>query len=190
MRSGSLMFTSESVAESHPDKIAAQISDRILDAFLARDPDARVACETLFNDQLVLGAGQFRAQDGPIFLDFETAAERLVRQSRANIGWTCPEKRWAKRGTSFATFTTDGLCFQRSATRAPTSVLAHEETEPFRSDRSAINSIPHVAQNTTNRRLAIDRRTTRHPGYTVSQRIRKRLEEIFGWAKTVGPLRQ
>ena len=45
MRSGSLMFTSESVAESHPDKIAAQISDRILDAFLARDLD--VACEPL-----------------------------------------------------------------------------------------------------------------------------------------------
>lgn len=45
---------------------------------------------------------------------------------------------------------------------------------------------PHVAQNTRGRRSAIDGRTTRHPGYAISQRIRKRVEEIFGWKKTVG----
>ena len=45
---------------------------------------------------------------------------------------------------------------------------------------------PHVAQHTTNRRSRIDGRTTRHPGYAVSQRVRKRVEEIFGWVKTVG----
>jgi transposase len=44
---------------------------------------------------------------------------------------------------------------------------------------------PHVAQNTTNRSSAIDGRTTRHPGHTVSQRIRKRIEEPFGWIKTI-----
>src|SRR5215470_13304900 len=49
---------------------------------------------------------------------------------------------------------------------------------------------PHVAQNTNGRRSAIDRRTTRHPGYAVSQRIRKRIEEAFGWAKTVAGLRK
>jgi transposase len=49
---------------------------------------------------------------------------------------------------------------------------------------------PHVAQNTTNRRSAIDDRTTRHPGYAVSQRKRKRVEEIFGWMKTIGLLRK
>lgn len=49
---------------------------------------------------------------------------------------------------------------------------------------------PHVAQNTTNRSSAIDGRTTRHSGYSVSQRIRKRIEEIFGWSKTVGGFRQ
>jgi IS5 family transposase len=49
---------------------------------------------------------------------------------------------------------------------------------------------PHVAQNTTRRRSAIDGRTTRHPGYAVSQQRRKRVEEIFGWAKTVGLCRQ
>ena len=49
---------------------------------------------------------------------------------------------------------------------------------------------PHVAQNTNRRRSAIDGRTTRHPGYAVSQRIRKRVEEAFGWAKTVAGLRK
>lgn len=45
---------------------------------------------------------------------------------------------------------------------------------------------PHIAQNTSRRRSAIDGRTTHHPGYAVSQRIRKRVEECFGWTKTVG----
>jgi transposase len=49
---------------------------------------------------------------------------------------------------------------------------------------------PHVAQNTKNRRSAIDGRTTRHPGYAISQRIRKRIEETFGWKKTIGLLRK
>ena len=49
---------------------------------------------------------------------------------------------------------------------------------------------PHVAQNTTNRRSAIDARTTRHGGYAVSQRCRKRIEEVFGLMKTVGLLRK
>jgi transposase len=52
-----------------------------------------------------------------------------------------------------------------------------------------INVTPHVAQNST-RRSAIDRRTTRHPGYDVSQRIRKRIEEGFGWMKTIGGMRK
>ena len=49
---------------------------------------------------------------------------------------------------------------------------------------------PHVARNTSGRVSAIDGRTTRHPGYTLSQRIRKRVEEIFAWLKTVGLLRK
>jgi transposase len=49
---------------------------------------------------------------------------------------------------------------------------------------------PHVAQNTTKRRSAIDGRTTRHPGYTMSQRKRKRVEQAFGWMKTIGGLRK
>ena len=49
---------------------------------------------------------------------------------------------------------------------------------------------PHVTQNTTNRASAIDERTTRHRGYALSQRIRMRIEEIFGWLKTIGLLRK
>ena len=54
----------------------------------------------------------------------------------------------------------------------------------------ALGVTPHVAQNITNRRSAIDGRTTRHPGYAVSQRIRKRIEEGFGWMKTYGGMRK
>jgi len=54
----------------------------------------------------------------------------------------------------------------------------------------ALGVTPHVAQHTTHRRSAIDGRTTRHAGYTVSQRKRKLVEEIFGWAKTVALFRK
>ena len=54
----------------------------------------------------------------------------------------------------------------------------------------ALGITPHVAQQTTSRRSAIDGRTTRHPGYAASQRKRKLVEEIFGWAKTVALLRK
>ena len=53
-----------------------------------------------------------------------------------------------------------------------------------------MNATPHFAQNNTNRRSAIDERTTRHPGYAISQRKRKRVEEVFGWIKTVGMMRK
>jgi transposase len=54
----------------------------------------------------------------------------------------------------------------------------------------ALKVTPHVAQNTSNRRSAIDKRTTRHEGYETSQRIRKRIEEAFGWIKDIGQLRK
>lgn len=49
-----------------------------------------------------------------------------------------------------------------------------------------MNVTPHVAQNTSSRSSAIDGRTTQHGGYAASQRIRKRIEEAFGWIKTIG----
>ena len=60
------------------------------------------------------------------------------------------------------------------------------DTEDFVNELRSMNATPHVAQNTNGRSSAIDGRTTRHAGYAVSQRIRKRIEEAFGWIKTVG----
>ncbi len=64
------------------------------------------------------------------------------------------------------------------------------DTTDFVGAMRDVNVTPHVAQNTTGRRSAIDDRTTRHPGYAISQRIRKRVEESFGWLKTVGLMRK
>ena len=58
----------------------------------------------------------------------------------------------------------------------------------FVADMRALNVTPHIAQNISGRRSAVDARTTRHAGYAVSQRKRKRIEEPFGWGKTIGGL--
>jgi transposase len=64
------------------------------------------------------------------------------------------------------------------------------DTRDFVAAVRLLRATPHVAQNTTHRASAIDGRTTRHAGYAVSQRRRKRMEEIFGWLKTVGLMRK
>ena len=75
-----ILFTSESVTEGHPDKIADQISDAILDACLAEDPTSRVACETLTCTGLVVIAGEITTR---AYVDFQT----LVRGTIASIGY-------------------------------------------------------------------------------------------------------
>ncbi len=64
------------------------------------------------------------------------------------------------------------------------------DTADFIAQCRARNVTPHVAQNCNRRRSAVDHRTVRHPGYAMSQRLRKRVEEIFGWMKTVGNFRR
>src|SRR3954447_14680471 len=64
------------------------------------------------------------------------------------------------------------------------------DTADFIAEMRRLGVTPHVSQNTSGRRSAIDRRTTRHPGYAISVRVRKRIEEVFGWIKTVGGLRK
>ena len=64
------------------------------------------------------------------------------------------------------------------------------DTQDFVAEMRRLGVTPHVTQNNKKRRSAIDGRTTRHPGYAVSLRIRKRIEEVFGWMKTVGVLRK
>ena len=79
--SDSFVFTSESVSEGHPDKIADQISDGILDAILAEDSSARVACETLVKTGVVIVAGEITTS---AWVDFEA----IVRSTVVDIGYT------------------------------------------------------------------------------------------------------
>jgi hypothetical protein len=74
--------------------------------------------------------------------------------------------------------------------RATLGADKHYDTRDFIRALRELRVTPHVAQNTTGRTSAIDCRTTCHPGYAVSQRKPKCVEEIFGWLKTVGLLRQ
>ncbi|MDZ4250262.1 MAG: methionine adenosyltransferase, partial [Candidatus Nanopelagicales bacterium] len=82
------LFTSESVSEGHPDKLADQISDAILDAFLAREATAKVACETLVADNLVVIAGEFRTSDEALFHEVRGRAAEIARQVLRDAGYT------------------------------------------------------------------------------------------------------
>ncbi|MGL3823074.1 methionine adenosyltransferase [Sphingopyxis sp. R3-92] len=87
----SFLFTSESVSEGHPDKVADQISDSIVDLFLSKDPEARIACETLTTTQLVVLAGEIRCKG--VFENGEWAPgaleeiEATVRNTVREIGY-------------------------------------------------------------------------------------------------------
>ena len=83
------LFTSESVTEGHPDKICDQISDAVLDAMLAKDPAARVACETLVTTGLIMVAGEVTTN---CYVDIEKLARETVREigyDRAKYGFDC-----------------------------------------------------------------------------------------------------
>lgn len=79
-----MIFTSESVSEGHPDKIADQISDAILDALIAKDPYCRVACETLLKNGLVFIAGEITTSS---WVDMEQIARNTIQR----IGYTDPQ---------------------------------------------------------------------------------------------------
>jgi len=78
------LFTSESVTEGHPDKVADQISDGILDAVMADDPYGRVACETLVNTGLVVVSGEISTT---VYVDIQ----EIVRETIRRIGYTDAE---------------------------------------------------------------------------------------------------
>ena len=91
MRSNYL-FTSESVSEGHPDKVSDQISDAIVDLFLSKDPEARIACETLTTTQLVVLAGEIRGkgimdEDGNWAPGVPEEVEATVRRTVKEIGY-------------------------------------------------------------------------------------------------------
>ncbi len=78
------LFTSESVSEGHPDKVSDQISDAVLDEFLRRDPESKVACETLCTTGLVVVAGEVRSN---AYVDIQSAVRRVI----GRIGYTKSE---------------------------------------------------------------------------------------------------
>ncbi len=92
MSRSSFLFTSESVSEGHPDKVADRISDTVVDLFLSKDPYARVACETLTTTNLVVLAGEIRGQgimdtSGHWAPGVEAEIEAAVRAAVKDIGY-------------------------------------------------------------------------------------------------------
>ncbi len=79
------LFTSESVSEGHPDKVADQISDAILDEFLRQDPDSKVACETFCTSGLVIVGGEVRSDHA--YVDIQDTVRKVIRR----IGYTKSE---------------------------------------------------------------------------------------------------
>ncbi|MEE9462336.1 MAG: S-adenosylmethionine synthetase N-terminal domain-containing protein, partial [Bacteroidales bacterium] len=77
----SYLFTSESVSEGHPDKVADQISDALLDEFLRRDPESKVAIETLVTTGLVILSGEVHSR---AYVDVQEIARKVIRE----IGYT------------------------------------------------------------------------------------------------------
>ncbi len=74
------LFTSESVSEGHPDKVADQISDAVVDLFLSKDPVARVACETMVTTNRIILAGEVRSAEPVSNDEIEAAARATVRR--------------------------------------------------------------------------------------------------------------
>jgi len=95
----SFLFTSESVSEGHPDKVADRISDSVVDLFLSKDPEARVACETLTTTNLVVLAGEIRGRgimgvDGKWAPGVEQEIEAVVRAAVRDIGYEQDQFHW------------------------------------------------------------------------------------------------
>src|SRR6266571_2623418 len=82
------LFTSESVTEGHPDKVADQISDGVLDAVLSQDPNGRVACETLVNTGLVVVSGEISTTTYVDIQDIARSTIRKIGYTDANLGFS------------------------------------------------------------------------------------------------------
>jgi S-adenosylmethionine synthetase len=101
------LFTSESVSEGHPDKLCDRISDAVLDAFLAKEPFSRVACETLATTNRVVIAGEVRAS-AALLAEIEGNIETIVRDCVKDIGYE-------QDGFSWKTVQVENLLHEQSA---------------------------------------------------------------------------
>ena len=102
------LFTSESVSEGHPDKVADQISDAVLDELLAFDPNSKVACETLVTTGQVVVAGEVKSE---AYVDLQEIARRTIRR----IGYTKAEYKFEQKVAAYSL---------PSMNKAPTSTAA------------------------------------------------------------------
>jgi len=103
MTNRSWLFTSESVSEGHPDKVCDRISDAVLDAFLAAEPNARVACETLATTDRVIIAGEVRGPNS-----VRQRVEEIAREAIRDIGYE-------QKGFSWKTCAVENLLHEQSA---------------------------------------------------------------------------
>ena len=81
----SYFFTSESVSEGHPDKVADQISDSLLDNFLVQDCESKVACETLVTTGLTVLSGEVKTNS---YVDVQEVARESTNHGQSKCGWT------------------------------------------------------------------------------------------------------
>src|SRR5688500_20368548 len=102
------LFTSESVTEGHPDKMADQISDGVLDAVLRDDPYGRVACETLVNTGLVVVSGEISTET---YVDIPQVARDTIRK----IGYTDADLRSEERRVGKVSSSRRGTCHYNSS---------------------------------------------------------------------------
>ncbi len=128
------LFTSESVTEGHPDKVSDQISDGVLDAILAEDPYARVACETLVNTGLVVVSGEISTT---AYVDIQEIARETIRK----IGTSTPTSASAPTRRRSSTRSTSSRPTSRRAStrptrRAPTRPTTTSSTSPARATRA------------------------------------------------------
>ena len=120
MSSGRYLFTSESVSMGHPDKLADQISDGVLDALLAQDPKSRVACETMISTGFVTLAGEITSE---AYVDMPT----IVRNTVKEIGYTD-----SGMGFDYNTCAVLASIDQQSDERWPINMSTHIFTVEFR----------------------------------------------------------
>ena len=102
------LFTSESVSEGHPDKVADQISDAVLDKLLAYDPSSKVACETLVTTGQVVLAGEVKTK---AYVDLQLIAREVIKKIGYTKGSTCSK-------------VTLAVCFLPFMSKVPTSTVA------------------------------------------------------------------